>query len=113
MEGGGGAESVSQLSDSIVGVREVFRVSIRLPMHIDFLQQLPDAHIVRGCDHLLLSKAPCISRCFPQLFLRAKLITLFLIPECAQPAFRLNREESHVSIHLPMHIEGTQQPECG
>ena len=42
MEGGGGAESVSQLSDSIVGVREVFRVSIRLPMHIDFLQQLPD-----------------------------------------------------------------------
>ena len=42
MEGGGGAESVSQLSDSIVGVREVFRVSIRLPMHIDFLQRLPD-----------------------------------------------------------------------
>ena len=59
MEGGGGAESVSQLSDSIVGVREVFRVSIRLPMHIDFLQLLPDACIVGGCDHLLLSKAPC------------------------------------------------------
>jgi hypothetical protein len=29
-------------------------VSIRLPMHTDFLQQLADAHIVRGCDHLLL-----------------------------------------------------------
>ena len=42
LEGGGGAESVSQLSDSIVGVGEVFRVAIRLPMHIDFLQQLPD-----------------------------------------------------------------------
>jgi hypothetical protein len=46
-----------------------------------------------------------ISRCFPQLLLRAKLITLFLIPECAQPAFGLNREESHVSIRLPMHID--------
>ena len=30
-----------------------------------------------------------ISRCFPQLFFRAKLITSFLIPECAQPANEL------------------------
>ena len=33
------------------------------------------------------------------------LITLFLIPECAQPVFRFNREEFHVSIRLPMHID--------
>ena len=30
-----------------------------------------------------------ISRCFRQLFFRAKLITSFLIPECAQPANEL------------------------
>ncbi len=46
-----------------------------------------------------------ISHDFPQLFLRAKLITLFLIPECAQHDFRFNREEFHVSIRLPMHID--------
>jgi hypothetical protein len=46
-----------------------------------------------------------VSCCFPQLLLRAKLITLFLIPECAQPAFRLNREESHVSIRVPERID--------
>jgi hypothetical protein len=38
---------------------------------------------------------------FPQLFLRARLITLFLIPECVQPPFRLNREESHASAYPP------------
>jgi len=47
-----------------------------------------------------------ISRCFPELFPRAhKLITLLLIPECAQPPFRFNREEFHVSIRLPMRID--------
>jgi hypothetical protein len=39
-------------------------------------------------------------RCFPQLVLRAKLRTPFLVPECAQPAFCLNREEFHVSVRL-------------
>jgi hypothetical protein len=45
-----------------------------------------------GFSFLHLSLLPTI--------LPSKLITLFLIPECAQPAFRFNREESHVSIRL-------------
>jgi hypothetical protein len=40
----------------------------------------------------------------------SKLITLFLIPECAQPAFRLNREESHVPVRFPVHIDFLQAP---
>jgi hypothetical protein len=40
---------------------------------------------------------------FPQLFFRAELATPFLIPECAQPALRFDREESHVPICFPMH----------
>jgi hypothetical protein len=43
-----------------------------------------------------------ISRCVPQLFLRATLmITPFLIPKYAQPTFSLNCEESDVSIRFP------------
>ena len=44
-------------------------------------------------------------RCFPQFVLRAELRTLFLIPECTQPAFCLNREEFHVPVRLPMHVD--------
>ena len=42
---------------------------------------------------------------FPQLFFRAELATPFLIPECAQPALRFDREESHVPICFPMHTD--------
>jgi hypothetical protein len=41
-----------------------------------------------------------ISRCLPQLFLRAKLITPFLNSECAQAAFSLNCE---VPVLSPVH----------
>jgi len=47
-------------------------------------------------------------RCFPQFILRAKLRTLFLIPEGAlshaQAAFPLELEDLHVPIRFPMHI---------
>ena len=48
-------------------------------------------------------------RFFPQLVLRAELRTLFLIPECTQPAFRLNREELHVPVCFPMRVNFVQQ----
>ncbi len=50
-----------------------------------------------------------ISRCFPQLFLRAELISRFLIPGCAQPAFRFNPSESHCLSAFPVHVDFLQQ----
>ena len=51
--------------------REQSYVSIRLPIHMDFLLQLLNARIVRCGDHLFLSKAPknvadCLLLCLGQ-----------------------------------------------
>jgi len=46
-----------------------------------------------GFSFLHLSLLPTILDCTP------------LGPKCAQPAFCLNREEFHVSIRLPMHVD--------
>jgi hypothetical protein len=60
------------------------------------LATAPDADILREIGCLLMQRVRAG---------RATFLTLFLVPECAQPAFCFTREESHVSISLLMHID--------
>jgi hypothetical protein len=85
-------------------------VSIRLPMHIDFLYHFTHARIVRGSDHLLLSKAPRALNVADCLLLQLSVpaASTLLMRFLTQRASR--RFSVPILLHFAVHKEMYQLP---